>query len=174
MQINVSQQLKAPIGTIRDYEVSGVVDIEGSNNPVQGEVRLTRSDRGILVKGTFNTEVELTCSRCLNLFNCPLTLNIEEEYLPTTDIITGAPLPLPDEPGSFTIDEHNILDLTEAIRQYAILTIPMKPLCQEDCAGLCSTCGANLNEAPCNCPPKPADPRWSELSKLVSTDKERK
>lgn len=174
MQINVSQQLKASIGSMRDYEVSGIVDIEGGNNTVRGEVRLTRTDRGILAKGALHTEIELTCSRCLSLFNCPLTLNIEEEYFPTTDILSDAPLPLPDEPGSFTIDEHNILDLTEAIRQYAILAIPMKPLCQEDCAGLCPTCGANLNQAPCNCPPEPADPRWSELSKLVSSDKERK
>jgi uncharacterized protein len=174
VQINVSQLLKAPIGSTRDYEVSGIVDLEGSNSTVQGEVRLTRTDRGILAEGTLHTEIELTCSRCLSLFNCPLTLNIEEEYFPTTDIVTGVPLPLPDEPGSFTIDEHNILDLTEAIRQYAILAIPMKPLCRKDCAGLCPTCGANLNQGPCNCPPKPADLRWSELSKLVLTDKERK
>jgi len=101
------------------------------------------------------------------LFSCPLTLNIEEEYFPTTDVATGVPVSLPDEPGCFTIDEHNILDLTEAIRQYALLVTPMKPLCREDCVGLCPTCGCNLNQAPCDCPPKPADPRWSEISKLV-------
>lgn len=174
LQINVAQQFKAPIGSNRDYEVSGMVDIEGANNTVQGEARLTRTDRGILAKGVLHTEIELTCSRCLSLFKCPLTLNIEEEYFPTTDMVTGAPLPLPDEPGCFTINEHNILDLTEAIRQYAIMAIPMKPLCRKDCAGLCPTCGANLNQASCNCPPKPADPRWSELSRLVLTEKERK
>jgi uncharacterized protein len=174
LEINVAQQIKAPIGSERDYEVSEIIDIEGSNATVQGKVRLTRTDRGILAKGTLRTEIELTCGRCLSLFNCPLTLNIEEEYFPTTEILTGAPLPLPDEPGSFTIDEHNILDLTEAVRQYAIMAIPMKPLCRKDCAGLCPTCGANLNQASCNCPPKPVDPRWSELSKLVLTNKERK
>ena len=172
VQINVSQQLKATIGSTRDYEVKEVVDIDGDNDIVLGEVKLMRTDRGILAKAAFNTEIELTCSRCLSSFNCPLTLNIEEEYFPTTDIFSGAPLPLPEEPGCFTIDEHNILDLTEAIRQYAILAIPMKPLCQQDCAGLCPTCGANLNHSSCNCPPKPADPRWSKLSELVLTDKE--
>ncbi len=123
-----------------------------------------RTDRSILVKGRLHTKSELDCSRCLSLFSCPLTLNIEEEYFPTMDIITGAPVPLPDEPGCFTIDEHNILDLTEAIRQYMLLAIPMKPLCREDCAGLCPACGVNLNQAPCNCPPKPVDHRWSELT----------
>ncbi len=167
LQTNISQQLRAPIGSIRNYEVSEIVDIAGGNSLVQGEVELMRTDQSILAKGTLHTEIELTCSRCLSLFSCPLTLNIEEEYFPTTDVVTGASLPLPDEPGCFTIDENNILDLTEAIRQYVLLAIPMKPLCAEDCAGLCPTCGCNLNQGPCNCLPKPADPRWSELSKLV-------
>jgi len=172
VQINVSQQLKASIGTTRDYEVNGIVDIEGGNVTVKGMVRLTRTDRSILAGGSLHTEIELTCSRCLSLFGCPLTLTIEEEYFPTTDIYSGTPLTLPDEPSYFTIDEHNILDLTEAIRQYAILAIPMKPLCHQDCAGLCPTCGANLNLSSCNCPPIPADPRWSGLKKLVLTETE--
>ena len=170
MRINVSQQLKAPIGSIRDYELSEIIDIagDGSANLVQGEVRLMRTDRGILATGTLHTEVEVTCSRCLSLFSCPLTLNIEDEYFPTTDIVSGALLPLPDEPGYFTFDEHHVLDLTEAIRQYALLAVPMKPLCRKDCAGLCPNCGHNLNQGACHCLPQGGDPRWSELNKLAS------
>lgn len=154
MQLNVSQLLKASIGSIRNYEVSETVDITGGGSMVEGKVRLMRTDRGILVKGTLHTEVEVTCSRCLSLFSCPLALNIEEEYFPTADVISGATLPLPEEPGCFTIDEHHVLDLTEAIRQYALLATPMKPLCGEDCAGLCPYCGHNLNQGPCDCPPQ--------------------
>jgi len=168
MQINVSQQLKASIGSIRNYELSKIVDIAGGDSMVQGEVKLMRTDRGILVKGTLHTEVEVTCSRCLSLFNCPLTLNIEEEYFPTTDVGSGASLPLPDEPGCFTIDEHCVLDLAEAIRQYVLLAIPMKALCREDCAGLCPNCGHNLNHGPCECPSQMVDPRWSKLLALAS------
>jgi uncharacterized protein len=171
MRINVSQQLKAPIGSIRDYELSQSVDIAGSANMVKGEVRLIRTDRGILAKGTLHTEVEVTCSRCLSLFRCPLVLNIEEEYFPTTDVVSGARLSLPEEPGCFTIDERHILDLTEAIRQYALLAIPMKPLCREDCAGLCPHCGHNLNLGPCQCPSSAADPRWFQLTELLNEQK---
>ena len=170
MQINVSQQLKASVGSIRNYEVNEVVDVAGDGNGrmVQGEVELLRTHRGILVKGVLHTEAEVTCSRCLNLFGCPLTLNIEEEYLPTVDVVSGALLSLSEEPGCFTIDERHILDLTEAIRQYVLLAIPMKPLCREDCAGLCLHCGRNLNLGPCNCIPQGTEPYWSELSELVS------
>ena len=96
MSINVSQQLKAPVGSTRDYEVSEVVDIAGSGSLVQGELRLMRTDRGILAKGTLHTEIEATCSRCLSSFGCPLVLNIEEEYFPTVDVVSGAWLAVPD------------------------------------------------------------------------------
>ena len=142
MWLNVSQLLKAPIGAIRNHEVNEVVDIVGDDSSqVQGEVGLTRTNWGILAKAALHTEVELSCSRCLNLFSYPLTVNFEEEYFPTTDITSGARLPLPDNSGSFTIDEHHILDLTEAVRQYGLLVIPMKPLCREDCAGLSPIAG---------------------------------
>jgi len=167
MRINVSQQLKASIGSIRNYEVSEIVNVASGKSTVQGEVGLIRTDRSILAKGTLHTEVEVTCSRCLSLFSCPLTLNIEEEYFPITDVVSGASLPLPEEPGCFTIDEHHVIDLTDAIRQYALLAIPMKPLCRGDCAGLCPNCGHNLNQGPCDCSPQETEPRWSELSKLT-------
>jgi len=169
MQINVSQLLKEPIGATRDYQVSEIVDVTGDGNgrKVQGEIRLLRTHRGILVRGVLRTEVELTCSRCLTVFNCPVTLNVDEEYIPTVDVVSGVPLSSPEEPGPFIIDEHHVIDLTEAIRQYSLLVIPMKPLCREDCAGLCPNCGHNLNQGPCGCPLKEVDPRWSELSKLL-------
>ena len=169
MQINVSQLLKEPIGATRDYQVSEIVDVTGDGNgrKVQGEIGLLRTHRGILVRGVLRTEVELTCSRCLTVFNCPVTLNVDEEYIPTVDVVSGVPLSSPEEPGPFIIDEHHVIDLTEAIRQYSLLVIPMKPLCREDCAGLCPNCGRNLNRGPCGCLQQGADPRWSELSKLL-------
>ena len=169
MQINVSQLLREPIGSTRDYQLNEVIDIasDGKGSLVQGEARLLRIQRSILAKCTLSTDVELTCSRCLSLFRHPLTLNFEEEYMPTVDIVSGVPLPLLEEAGTFTIDEHHILDLTEATRQYTMLAIPMKPLCHEDCAGLCPNCGHNLNRGRCDCPTQVADLRWSELTKLL-------
>jgi len=126
MQINVSQLLQEPIGSTRDYQLNGVVDItgEGNGSTVQGECNLLRTQRSILTKCALSTEVGLTCSRCLSRFRHPLKINFEEEYLPTLDVTSGAPLPLPEEASTFTIDEHHILDLTEAVRQYALLAIP--------------------------------------------------
>ena len=170
MQINVSGLLKSALGSKLDYPVSDVINISGSECPVQGEVWLTRTDCGILVEAELNTEVKATCSRCLGMFSYPVPVNFEEEYFPVIDVVSGGSLSLPDEPGCFTIDEHHILDLTEAVRQYALLAIPMKPLCRQDCAGLCPTCGRNLNQGGCDCPPQGLEPRWSKLGKLLLTD----
>ena len=168
MQINVAQLLKEQIGSTRDNKVDAAVDVAGNDSRVQGEVKLTRTDRAVLVEGVLHTEVQVSCGRCLSMFNCPLTVKIEEEYYPLIDVFTGAPLPLSDEPGSFTIDEHHNLDLAEAISQYLMMAVPMKPLCREDCAGLCPQCGKSINQGPCGCLPKERDPRWTKLAELAS------
>jgi uncharacterized protein len=64
-----------------------------------------------------------------------------------------------------------LLDLTEAIRQRVLLEIPMVTLCREDCAGLCSQCGHNLNLGPCDCKPE-VDTRFSVLQKLLQNGSE--
>ncbi|HEY95100.1 MAG TPA: DUF177 domain-containing protein [Dehalococcoidia bacterium] len=171
MQINVSQQLKSTIGTVRNYEVETTVNIDDQTVEFTGEVHLMKTDLGILLKGIFNTNLFLRCSRCLNVFYYPLEIKIEEEYFPIMDVNTGVMLPAPEEPGSFTIDDHNIMDISEAIRQYTLMALPIKPLCSQDCSGLCPTCGTNLNEKKCDCTIE-IDPRWEKLNALLSKDTE--
>ena len=172
LQINVSQLLKSPLGTSRNYTVEEEVDIAGENRVVHGEVELTRSDRSILVHGLLHVDVELECGRCVSKFTAPLTLDIQEEFLPKINISNGEPVPESEEDkDTFSIDERNMLDLLEAVRQYTSLAVPMKPLCKRDCAGLCPVCGHNLNRGECPCPPQDIDPRWDALRQLFSNRK---
>jgi uncharacterized protein len=168
MQINVSQLLQEPIGSSRYYQINEAAVFEnGSTYQINGECRLLRTQRSILVKCRLNTDAELTCSRCLNNFRQPLTVKFEEEYLPTVDISAGTPLKITDDANHFTIDKNHVIDLNEAIRQYTLLATPMKPLCREDCSGLCPQCGKDLNQGPCDCPRQEIDPRWSKLTRLL-------
>lgn len=168
MDMNVSQLLRDPIGATREFQIDEELDIasDGKNHKMKGDCTLLRTQRSILVKCAFNTDVELTCCRCLGKFHLPLKIKFNEEFLPTIDILSGATLSPPEEPGTFTIDEHHILDLKEAMRQYILMAIPMKALCKADCPGLCPTCGKNLNEGQCACPKDDTDPRWSKLADL--------
>ena len=163
MKFNVAQQLKEGVGSVRHYEID-VTDGEGCL--VRGKVQFLRTNRSILVSGTLDITARGECSRCLEPFEYPLKMNIEEEYFLSRDPISGLPLPPPTEPGAFLIDENHILDLGEAVRQYKIMALPMKPVCREDCAGLCPHCGRNLNYETCDCPPAPPDARWAPLQAL--------
>ena len=167
MQINVAGLLKSAVGAQRDYEVNQTLNLLDGESLVEGTVTLVRTSRGILVRAKLKTTVEIACSRCLGHFCQPLAISFDEEYFPTIDIVGGSPLPPPDEPGAFMINEHHILDLSEAVRQYALLAIPMKPLCRDECPGLCLSCGADLNQGVCACPTEAIDPRWERLKKLI-------
>ncbi len=170
MVIDVFEQLKERIGSTRHYSFGhGGNSQDEADFPLQGEINLTRTERGILVTGVLNTRVEAVCSRCLGTFHQPLILKIEEELLPAVDLSTGAPLSWPEEEGAFTINDKQEFDLGEAVRQYALLALPLKPLCREGCAGLCPTCGQNLNLGPCSCT-APIDPRLAPLTKLISSE----
>ena len=168
MRFNVAQQLKEPIGSRRRYAVEETVDVVEGGNPslVKGELTFLRIDRGILVSGTLDTSARYICGRCLNSFEQPLTLKIEEEYLPISNILTGLPNEISDEE-TFTIDENHEIDLEEALRQYVLLAMPMKPLCNVNCLGLCPSCGKNLNEGHCQCSPSTVYTRWTDLQRLL-------
>jgi uncharacterized protein len=173
MEINVSQLLKSHIGATREYEVDDPADItgDGSQDSVQGKIKLTRTNRGILVQGDLKTRIPSECGRCLKKFEYPLTFSVEEEFFPVIDVNSGVTLEIPDEPGSFKIDEHHILNLDEAIRQNALLAIPMKPLCRKNCKGICQSCGKDLNKGACGCTADEMDPRWAKLAQLAAKTK---
>jgi uncharacterized protein len=170
LQYNVAQLLKETIGSLREIEVeSAGLDLDGiQSGVIRGKVKLTRTDRSILAQARFRSSVVMECSRCLKELMCPLNINLEEEYFPTINILNGRPVVPPDDPWVFTLDENHILDLTEAVRQYLLLALPMKPLCRVDCAGLCPKCGQDLNRRACGCHIAQPDPRWAVLAQLVS------
>jgi uncharacterized protein len=121
LDINVAQLLKEPQGSVRHYKVEDEVEDDNGVYPVRGEVTLTNENHVILVQARLTTGINLQCSRCAKAFTCPVCLEIVEEYYPTVDVQTGEKLLPPDEPGTFTIDEHHVLDLIEALRQYRVL-----------------------------------------------------
>lgn len=129
---------------------------------VQGRVRFLRTDRGLLATVSVTAGLKGACSRCLTPVNSPLRIKFQEEFISIVDPVSGARITPEEAEQSFIISDDLMLDLGEALRQYAMMSAPSKPLCRADCQGLCPTCGANLSEGACACPP-PADERWSTL-----------
>jgi uncharacterized protein len=170
MIFNVAQLMKSQVGASfeaaideEDVELDEDLKLIG---PLSGHVRMRRVNQGLLINGWVDLTVQLECTRCLRELEQPMHVTFEERYYPTVDMVTGAPLPSIDEDEVFPIDEHHQVDLTEPVRQHVLLDIPMVTLCKEDCAGLCSQCGHDLNLGPCECKPE-VDARLSILNKLL-------
>lgn len=127
--------------------------------PVQVRGRLSDSGPGRYYwHGTLRTVVQGACRRCLAQVRTPIDAEIRALFA------EGASLD--DEPATYVVAASAIeLDLSEAVREELILTVPEYVVCREDCLGLCPKCGENLNEGPCECRPEP-DPRWATLEAL--------
>ena len=168
MQINVAQLLKETVGASGYYIIDEFAG-ESYQNHIMGRVKLTRTNRGILVTGKLATEICGTCARCLGDVGVGISLDMEDEYFPTLNINSG--LHLKPEAGELTINESHILDLSEAIRQYIIMATPTKILCRPDCPGICPICGHEYIKGDCRHKVKNYDHRWE---KLVQLEKESK
>ena len=179
MQWHVGGLLKSSVGETREYsETEDLRSIDGeaaTTAPLSGTIRLTRTNRGILLAARLGTRVRLTCGRCLEEYEEDIKVAFSEEFLCTVDVNTGLPVPV-DDSDAFTVGVDHVLDLDEAVRQYGLLNIPMRPLCRPDCKGLCPSCGCNLNQGPCGCPASGIDDRlvalgqWLELPPIKDGD----
>jgi uncharacterized protein len=116
--------------------------------------------------GNVDTELELTCSRCLEPYRFPLSAPFDLLYLPASAVSAETEHEMEDEDFGTSFYRDNQIDLDELMREQFYLALPMKPLCREDCRGLCSQCGTNLNTSSCGCAPVWDDPRLAALKEL--------
>jgi uncharacterized protein len=128
-------------------------------------------DRFRLV-GAVQTRLELTCSRCLEPFTWPIDAAFDLMYQPKGQNADAGEREIGDGDFSAALYENETIDLGELMREQFYLAIPMKPLCQEDCRGLCPECGMNLNRGTCGCRRDWEDPRLAGLRALGTLKRE--
>ena len=105
--------------------------------PVKIKLHLVNTGTSVLVKGRAETEVELECSRCLEKFTLPLSVDISEGYSKKPSGPKGAAeLELHEEDFVYPIEKDNSIDLSETLRQNFLLALPIKALCRPDCKGI--------------------------------------
>jgi uncharacterized protein len=169
LQFNVAQFLKPLTEASRTYIIENATLPELDQDlvllaPLSGQVKLTKAGGDILVTGSLNTILQLACSRCLTPIEVPVTIEIEETFNPTVDIISGAKIIHANEVDPATlINKLHILDLDEVVRQSLYLNQPTQILCKKDCLGLCPQCGQNRNLGLCHCQDDHIDARWTGL-----------
>ncbi|MFO7169487.1 MAG: DUF177 domain-containing protein [Chloroflexota bacterium] len=171
LKFNVAQLLREEVGARRSYtfaEEQLALDDDTMLRDLEGAVRFTRTVSGVLADTHARGTVEMECIRCLARAPQPLEIHFNDEFHSRIEVNTGVALPEPDEEDPFYIDESHMLDLGEAIREYALLELPMQPLCRADCKGLCPICGKDRNVEACDCEESGGDDRFSILRSLLN------
>jgi len=142
-------QLEAPVAGLAGPGAEIAADV-----PVALDLTLERVSEGIVVRGMVRAHWAAACSRCLAPVGGEIAVHVDELY---------EPHPLAGETYALEID---IIDLEPMIRDALLLEVPAKPLCRDDCAGLCPSCGIDRNVAGCECGTTELDPRWAALRSL--------
>lgn len=127
---------------ILDIKVPGIEFKE----PVNVSILVNRTGNTLLANGEVKTNVSLACSRCLK----KIKKLLENRSFSITRDVSG----------------QTEVDLTPDIREEIVLSLPVKPLCKEDCKGLCPICGQDLNEKKCSCSPSTNKIIWKGLDRL--------
>lgn len=174
MLINVAGLLREPVGATREraFDLPELeLDDELRATGVAGRASLLRIRTGILVRGYAEGALAVECVRCLQPTEVRILADFEEEYRPSVDIGAGAPIELVREGESEaqfeSIDSTHLLDMSELVRQALLVSLPINPLCREDCRGLCAMCGADRNAEGCHCHRRTTDPRLAALAALL-------
>lgn len=149
VSVNVAQLLLSAPGAVREFDFVDVVPAVSSevhlDGPLAGHARLTRTNDGILVQTEYAAGVALECSRCLDEVHVAVKGAFDEEFLQSVDLRTGYPIEVPEDDELSRIDEHHEIELDEVLRQDILASLPIKPLCDATCPGLCATCGERLS-----------------------------
>jgi uncharacterized protein len=158
-----------------DFKVVGTTDVVGTVRREKGTT--------VILEVRVSSVIEVTCSRCLEPFTVPVYVDVTTRFVPPADFAkvteetaartgrlkAGDAAEDEDEAGGA---EHVLglaeyrdekIDLGEVVREQLYLALPMKPLCREDCKGLCPVCGVNRNRETCTCQQEWVDPRMAAL-----------
>jgi uncharacterized protein len=148
----VTTTVPAPAGL--GIEVIGVP--EGS--PIELDLRLEAVVEGVLVTGTATMTAVGECVRCLREVSQPIEVDVQELFVHDAGY---------EDDDETSLLQGDLIDLEPVIRDDVVLDLPFQPLCSPDCAGLCPTCGARLDDDPGHHHDAATDPRWAALGALA-------
>jgi uncharacterized protein len=138
-----------------DDELAGVDEVL-----ISGVIEPT--ERGFALDGDVTGAARLRCARCLKEFGFSFAEHVSVRLVPATQVPREEESQLGRDDLEVRFYDEPVVDLAELAAEQVQLAIPLKPLCSEGCRGLCTRCGADLNQGLCACP-RPTDARWTPL-----------
>jgi uncharacterized metal-binding protein YceD (DUF177 family) len=161
--LNVGFLLSAGPGNSKDIQldINDAVQIADDlvANHISGHLRLSRTKEGILVQTKLAVAVNRDCARCLETFEHAIPVEVAELY--------ASPHPIGDT--EFFVGQNAQLDLAPLLRAEVLIELSHRHYCRDNCQGLCTHCGINLNHETCDCETQSIDPRMAKLKELLDT-----
>ncbi len=152
----------------KDFEFLSVDLIEENAvflEPVHTELTIKKIGEEISIKGKIKTRLSFTCSRCLVPFEFPIDSCFDLVYLPEEIEVVKDELDSEDMNRFFYYSQK--IDLEAVVLEQLNLTFPVKPLCSEDCQGICPVCGKIVKEDHCSCERSDSDPRLEKFKIFI-------
>jgi DUF177 domain-containing protein len=128
---------------------------------VNGQVRKSGSE--VDVSGRVETRVNVECDRCLKTLEMPVSADFQLQYITGQDYESSHAAELTADEMALAVFDGEVIDVDEIVREQILLSVPDRALCDENCRGICSMCGTNLNAGSCECKSSEVDPRWAAL-----------
>ena len=122
--------------------------------------------RQVRVRGNFTVSLELTCARCLDPVRMQLSPEFDQFYQSNSGSMLSGEIALTENETEIGFFNGDFIEVTDIVREQILLALPMKPMCREDCKGLCPYCGGNRNVRDCGCQDSGSDPRLAPLIKI--------
>jgi len=168
MLIEIDKITRGGLKISRDFDFQSLELVEENAvilKPVHADLTMTRMGEEIWIKGRVTTRLSFVCSRCLIPYECSVDSQFDLVFLPETFH------ELKDELDNEDIDQlfyqNRQIDVREVILEQLNLTFPAKPLCAEDCEGICAVCGNVRRDGNCGCQVKETDERLDKLKIFV-------
>lgn len=161
-RINVGFIMHEEVGAAHEFPFAFKTIRVGDDlvlHELDGALDIGRAAQGLLVRGAFRAQMQLECARCLKQYHQRLDWSFTEMFAFSEKSVTDSGLIVPE-------DAH--IDLQPLIREYALLEVPINPICRVDCRGLCPVCGQDLNIRDCgHRRPTASDSPFASLQDLL-------
>ena len=175
MNLDLTQFRQPETDVVRRYEPE---EFEGRTSqfkvvtPVDLRFKVSKDKNRYRLVGRVLTTLEQVCSRCLEPFRQEIDAPFDVRYLPQSENAGADEQSVEEDDLSDAFYRDEQIDLRQLMEEQFYLALPMKPLCRDDCRGLCPNCGTNLNETTCKCEVRWEDPRLAGLKALMNRDKD--
>ena len=154
---------RLPVDWWQDVENNQAVKFA---SPLQVKVNISRAGSNYILEGNLSGILKLTCSRCIEFFSNKISSDFKIILSALPDSTVEDDVELVEEDMQVDFFSGDEIDLDDIVRSQVYLTIPIKPLCGNDCNGLCPVCGTNLNIKKCNCADRKGHPEFLKLQAL--------